>query len=154
MAAYLLESSALIKRYIRETGSNWVRALAEIGAGHVIYVARIAAVELTATLTRQQRAGKVTPADAALAINRVRHGFAHEFRVVEITATLLSHALNHAQNHGLRAYDAVHLAAATEIHRRRSAARLPALTLVCSDTELNDAAGAEGLLVEDPNLHP
>src|SRR2546428_4175685 len=100
MAAYVLESSALIKRYLRESGTNWVRALTDVRAGHAIYAARIAAVELTATLTRQQRAGNVTPADAALGINQVRHAFAHEFRVVEITATLLTHALNHAQNHG------------------------------------------------------
>jgi hypothetical protein len=28
---------------------------------------------------------------------QIRHAFAHEFRVVEMTAPLLSHALNHAQ---------------------------------------------------------
>jgi hypothetical protein len=153
MAAYVLESSALIKRYLRETGTSWLRAITDVHAGHLIYAARVGAVELTATLTRQQRAGNVTAADAALGINQVRHAFAHEFRVVEITATLLSHALNHAQKHGLRAYDAVHLAAATEIHRRRTEAGLPAPTLVCADTELNAAARVEGLLVEDPNTH-
>ena len=49
MAAYVLDSSALIKRYVRETGTIWVRALTDFRAGHLIYVARIAAVELTAT---------------------------------------------------------------------------------------------------------
>jgi hypothetical protein len=31
---------------------------------------------------------------------------------------------------------------------------MPDLTLVSADAELNAAARAEGLLVEDPNVHP
>jgi hypothetical protein len=31
---------------------------------------------------------------------------------------------------------------------------LPAVTIVSADTELLDAALAEGLLVDNPNLHP
>src|SRR5436853_7771019 len=80
----------------------------------------------------------------ASAINQVRHAFAHELRLIEMTARLLSHALNHAQNHALRGYDAVQLAAVTETNRRRMAATLPPLTFVCSDGELKAAACADG----------
>jgi len=64
------------------------------------------------------------------------------------TATLL------AETHALRAYDAVQLAAVAELHAQRTAAGLPAVTLVGADQELNTAATALGLLVEDPNSHP
>ncbi len=54
-----------------------------------------------------------------------------------------------ADMHVLRAYDAVQLAAALDILRQDAA-----LILVSADADLNAAASAEGLPVEDPNLHP
>jgi hypothetical protein len=48
----------------------------------------------------------------------------------------------------------VQLASATALHAVRSASGLPALTFVSADTELNAAATAEGMPVDDPNLHP
>jgi hypothetical protein len=59
-----------------------------------------------------------------------------------------------AERHALRGYDAVQLAAALELQTVLTASGLPALTLVSADAELNAAAAAEGLTVEDPNLHP
>jgi hypothetical protein len=59
-----------------------------------------------------------------------------------------------ARAHALRGYDAVHLAAATTLNRQRLALGLGAVTLVSADAELNRAAVAEGLLVEDPNRYP
>jgi hypothetical protein len=40
------------------------------------------------------------------------------------------------------------------LNRERKNAGLSTVTLVAADAELNAAALAEGLLVEDPNLHP
>jgi hypothetical protein len=47
----------------------------------------------------------------------------------------------------------VQLAAAVEIHRRGDALGLPVLTLVSADEDLNVAATAEGLAMENPNTH-
>jgi uncharacterized protein len=59
-----------------------------------------------------------------------------------------------ARNHGLRAYDAVQLAAMIEFNRLYQTAKLGPVTVLSSDRDLNAAAHAEGLTVEDPNLHP
>jgi hypothetical protein len=59
-----------------------------------------------------------------------------------------------ARSHGLRAYDAVQLASAIDIQRDHRDAGLAPVTLVSADRDLNAAATAEGLPVEDPNLHP
>jgi hypothetical protein len=59
-----------------------------------------------------------------------------------------------AEKHGLRGYDAMQLAASLEVHVRYVAAGLPAVTCVSADTELNAAAIAEGLPIDDPNAHP
>jgi len=53
----------------------------------------------------------------------------------------------------LRAYDAVHLATALNIDRRLARAGEPALTFLSADNRLNDAAAAEGSMVDNPNDH-
>jgi hypothetical protein len=58
-----------------------------------------------------------------------------------------------AETHALRGYDAVQLAAALNVNSACAAAGA-VFTLVSADGELNAAARAEGLAVEDPNLHP
>jgi uncharacterized protein len=45
MAVHFLDSSALVKRYISETGSAWVSGLFDPALGHEIFVAAIAGVE-------------------------------------------------------------------------------------------------------------
>ena len=55
--------------------------------------------------------------------------------------------------HGLRGYDAVQLAAVLQVRDERVALGATPIILVSADTELNAAAMAEGLLVENPNNH-
>jgi hypothetical protein len=40
------------------------------------------------------------------------------------------------------------------LHRTRQAAGLPPVTFISADQELNAAATAEGLAVDDPTTHP
>lgn len=72
MAAYFIDSSALAKRYVTETGTPWVQALADPASGNILYVARITLVELVAAISRRRRNGDLTPADAAAALADVR----------------------------------------------------------------------------------
>ena len=79
---------------------------------------------------------------------------AGRYIVVEITPSLFNEAMRLANTHALRAYDAVQLAAALEINHLEQDAGFAPLTLVSADHALNIAAVAEGLSVDDPNLHP
>ena len=67
--------------------------------------------------------------------------------------TLVNQAMRLAESRFLRGYDAVQLSAALQIYRRYFALG-QSLTLVSADADLNAAAVAEGLLVEDFNGHP
>jgi uncharacterized protein len=58
-----------------------------------------------------------------------------------------------ANTHALRAYDAVQLATALEINHKEQDAGFAPVTLISADHALNVAALAEGLSVDDPNLH-
>jgi predicted nucleic acid-binding protein len=151
---YFAETSALAKRYIRETGSDWLRDLLNRTTGAEVFIVRVAAVELVAAVTRRERGGSLTAANAAIARTAVRRDVGAEYQVVEVSEQLVERAMGLAEAHGLRAYDAVHLAAALEVNSLLVAGGLPPLVLISADVELNAAATAMGLSVEDPNLHP
>jgi uncharacterized protein len=154
MAAYFFDTSALIKRHVREPGTTWVRSLLSPGAAHTIHLSAITAVEMFSGITRRQRGGTLSPPQAGAILGRFRRHLSHRYVVREVTPALLSDAMRLARKHGLRAYDAVQLAAALEVNRVYQTSGIGSLTLVSADRELNAAAAAEGLPVEDPNLHP
>jgi hypothetical protein len=83
-----------------------------------------------------------------------RRHLEQRYHVVELTPPLLADAMLLARKHGLRAYDAVQLAAMREVHRFYQAAGLGPAIMVSADQELNAAATAERLAVDDPTTHP
>ena len=148
MAAFFLDTSTVLKRYVQETGTAWVQALAAPTVRHSLFVVRITLAETVAAITRRERGESITPQNAATAVADFQLDFARQYRVVEVSARLVAQAATLARRHALRGYDAVQLAAALEIHATDSS-----LTLLSADAELNTAATAEGLSVEDPNSH-
>lgn len=153
MAVYFFDSSALVKRYAHETGSDWILALTEPSAGHSLYIARITAVEVISALTRRQRGGSISATDSATTMAAFRHDLSHQYRVIEIIPAVITQAMQLAETHGLRGYDAVQLAAALIVQKMRETLGLSALELVSADRDLNEAAGAEDLTVDNPNSH-
>lgn len=153
MEAFFFDSSALVKFYISEIGTAWVKSLGGPLARNRLYIARIAGVEVVSAITRRQRAGAIAANDAASALSDFRTDFADEYVIAEVDAALVSDAMGLAEGRALRGYDAVQLAAALKVNRQRLAAALPALTLISADLALNTAAIGEGLVVDDPNSH-
>lgn len=153
-AAYFFDSSAIVKRYVREAGTGWVRGLTRRGRPDPIYLARITAVEITSAVVRRRAAGNPTPARAQSIFALFRRHLATRYLIIEISPALADAAMRLADAHELRAYDAVQLAAALELNSRWLAAGMGGITLVSADQALNDAALAEGLTVDDPRSHP
>lgn len=154
MAGFFCDSSAIVKRYVNETGSNFVDGLTDLKSGNVILLSRITRVEVTSAIARRLKNASLTTADAQNALAAFQHDLTNNYFTVEITPALLSSAISLATKHALRGYDAVQLAAALEANDERIANALTPLTLVSADTELNTAAQAEGLNVENPNNYP
>lgn len=153
MAAYFCDTSAIVKRYIAETGSAWLRATIAPQAGNYVFVARITFVEVISAITRRERGKHISATDAKIAKTQFETDYSSEFFNVEISETLILEAARLAEKHALRGYDAVQLAAALETEKERIALGLPPLILLSADTDLNDAATAEGLTVDNPNNH-
>ena len=165
MAIYFFDSSGLVKRYVAEIGTAWTQGLADPSVGHRIYIAQITGVEVIAAINRRAAGGtpSISKADAAKAIAEFRLDYANQYNTLEITDQIIGAAMTFAETYVLRAYDAVQLAAAVAINTHLVAANAalgittpigPVLTLISSDTDLNAAADAEGLTVDDPNNHP
>jgi hypothetical protein len=154
MAAFFFDSSALVKYYVNEVGSSWVESIIDAQPPNEITIAQITGVEVVAAIARRVRAGMTPAADGAAAIQLFRGDFQAKYDVHPITAQLIEEAMNLAELHRLRGYDAVQLAAVTGFEAQMTARGIGPLTLISADDELNQAAQAEGLLVEDPNQHP
>ena len=127
-------------------------------AGNRIHVARIAGAEVTAAIMRKVRNGEVTAADAIRIVADFRHDFANQYQIIEINEVVILRAMALIESHRLRGYDGVQLAAALELNDLISSIGMPAavastLTLVSADDDLNLAAIAEGLMLEDPRSH-
>lgn len=154
MIAYFFDTSGIVKRYVTETGTTWILGLVTPQRGNTIYLAEITPVEVVAAITRRGRGGGLSPHDAIAALKAFHNDFPAQYLPVSITPALLREAMHLAEKHGLRGYDAVQLASVLEIHRQHLAVGLPSPVLVSADAELNSAALAEGLQIENPNLHP
>jgi uncharacterized protein len=117
MAVYFFDSSVLVKRHVDEAGSARVRSLTRVKARHTLYIARITAVEITSAITRRQRGRHLSAAQAGAILGHFRRHLTDRYAILEITPSLLADAMRLARAHGLRAYDAVQLAAALEVDR-------------------------------------
>jgi len=154
MAVYFFDSSSIVKRYVSETGTAWVTGLLDPATGNHIYVARITGVEVVAAITRRERSGSLSSTDSVIAIAEFRYSFTNNYHIFEVTPQLVDRAMSLAETYALRGYDAVQLAAALAVRDRCVARRIPIPTLISADMDLNAAATAEGLAVDDPNNHP
>jgi len=151
---YFFDSSAIVKRYLNEIGTAWVTSIFDPAASSEIYITRISGAEVVAAIIRRGITGSIAASKVTNAISQFRREFVSAFQIVEITPTLIARAMDVAETHALRGYDSVQLASALEMVALRSALGLTGLTFVSADSNLNAAAMAEGLNVDDPNAHP
>lgn len=153
MAAYFTDSSAAVKRYLGEVGSGWVQGLFVTKPPNEFYAVVTTGVEVVAAITRRARGGTITQTDAARLCAVFLLDLEFDFEMVSVTDDLIRQAISLAQAYGLRGYDAVQLAAGSEVNRLRVTAGLSPIIFVSADRELNAAAHSEGLAVDDPNNH-
>jgi len=154
MSAFYFDSSGIVKRFVSETGSAWTINLFKPSGGNRIYIARLTPVEVVSAITRRKNNGSLSTARADKAMRRFERSLSGRYVFVEIRAAIADEAMRVAKAHGLRGYDAVQLAAALLTNQERLHIGASALTFVSADNNLNNAATAEGLVVDNPNNHP
>ncbi len=99
MAVYFFDSSALVKRYVQEVGTAWVRRLTRQDASNYIYLARITVVEVTSAIARRRKGGTLLPPRASSLLSRFRKHMSGRYTLVEVTPALLADAPALANTH-------------------------------------------------------
>lgn len=149
-----MDSSVLVKRHASESGTAWVQAITDTGAGNVIITSHITTVEVISALHRKKREGALTAAEVTQLTSDFLAVCTNEYDLVDVTAAVLGLARTLIQNHPLKAYDAVQLASALLASAALQAVGIASLTFVAGDRQLLTAASAEGLAVDNPHHHP
>jgi len=154
MPAFYVDTSALVKRYVGEVGTIWVRRTLARPVRHGIYTALLAQPEVLSALQRKVRDRTLAATEAPRLARRVQRHFARHYRLVAITPARVVQANTLVQRYPLRAYDALHLACALAVWETLQQYGLPPPLFVAADDALLAAANAEGFPVENPLRHP
>lgn len=154
MSAYFLDSSATVKRFSVETGTNFVINIFKPSNRHIVYVSEIQLAEVVSALSRQTRGKFLTALQSERATRRFRRIFHKRCRKLSATIFLIEQASELSEKYFLRGYDAVQLATALEVERHRQTVGASSIIFVSADNALNKAAASEGLSVENPNNYP
>lgn len=159
MALYYFDASALVKYYVLEPGTTWVRGIIDAVDPHSKQLLNLVAIaEATlaegaaafAVLCRTQRLSR--HARDAVFRALMGHIAAQRYHVIMVLPADFHSAAHLTQRHPLKAYDAMQLAVALR-YRRALARRRLELTFVSSDGTLLTAAQAEGLSTDNPFDH-
>lgn len=151
MGGYFCDSSAIVKRYISETGTSWIIGLMRLAAKNEFSVAQITGVKVVSAISHRHRGNFLTTDQADKAIQRFLRDFNNRFGVIKIDDAIIRNAIHLAQTYVLRGYDGVQLSSALELNTSLAKLGLPPFVFVAADNNLNSAAQAKGLAVDNPN---
>lgn len=158
MTIYYFDTSAVVKRYVDEPGSLWIRRLCnERDAStnerlNLITIGEVTLVEVSAAFAILVRRTVLPKRLAERAYHKFISDFQDEYDLAQITSASLLIAASLAQRYPLKAYDAVQLSLALHANSLLNADGL-SLVLVSGDDQLLQAARAEGLVAENPFEH-
>ncbi|MBI5526803.1 MAG: type II toxin-antitoxin system VapC family toxin [Deltaproteobacteria bacterium] len=137
------DTSALIKKYVAEPGSEKIRSL--VAKETARYTSKLTFAETCASLARKKREGGLEDRHHRAALNSYLQDW-ETFVQVELLDDLLPIVRRLVETYPLRGADAVHLASAIWIRDKIG----EAVTFAASDKVLNAAATGEGFRVFDP----
>ena len=148
MSIYYLDTSAIVKLYVDEPGTEVMDRLFDgIGSDDRFYTSWLSILELTSVILRLAKGGRLTPEAADPILARFRNDIEETIQLWPLDDSVLSAALAGVEQHTLRSGDAIHLATAAFIFRLAAESET---VLVSSDRELLEAATQSGMGVLNP----
>jgi len=148
VSVFFLDTSAVVKRYVAEVGSQTVTDLVSAPSVNVV-IADISRAEFASALNRRLREGTVSPEQHRALKSAFGVHLVDDYLVAPLESSHITAACRVIEAHGLRAYDAVQLAVALSL-RDLLAPAGEAIGFMSADPRLNAAARAEGLAVTEP----
>ncbi len=140
MALYYLETSALVKLYVREPGTDRMLNLVTTDADDQFAVLSLAQVELQSAIRRRQRAGDLAESLADRLLGIFQRHLEVIFDQQHVGDVEIQSACALIDSYGLTTMDAIHLAAFLSLAMR---SRAREVTFVSADGQLLHAADAQ-----------
>ena len=148
MPVFYLDTSAMVKRYRSEPGTEAIdRLFGDPRAETRFYTSFLTTLELTSSILRLVRGRQLSRSVADNALARFRQDSQETIRVWPLTDSIVNSAVALVEQHQLRSADAIHLATAASIFRLAWDSET---VLVSSDRELLEAAMRSGMGVLNP----
>lgn len=153
MPVYYLETSALVKYYVTEPGSTWVRQSVD-DESNVIFTAEIAITEVSAALGVIARIGRVSRRMCDELWGKFKQDVLTRFELLPTHRVIINRAADLCQRYPLRGFDAVQLASGLELQRTLAESEEGIrVTFVSGDDRAVDAAKAEGFAIDNLFRH-
>lgn len=146
MSAYYLDTSALVKLYVREAGTQRMLRLASGAPTDTFTVLAVSRIETYAAVRRRESIGDLTSHDVQAALAQFEQDWGKVYLVQPVTDRVLEEARSVLTAHVLRAYDAMQIAGCVAL--RATSGEEP--TFVCSDRQLLSVAATLSLQTLDP----
>lgn len=138
-AALYLDTSALAKRYLAETGTS--ELVAAVGGSSYVATSALAYAEMRAAFARALREGRIRPAEHVRLVSLLDAHWPHYFVLAasEQCVREAGRLVDRYAHHALRGFDAIHLASALQLANGHP----PAMVFGCWDVRLWRAAREE-----------
>ena len=131
MVNLYLDTSAIVKYYVDEPGSTWLRA--QIDAADLPVTSLLALVEAVSAFNRRVREGRLTLSEYRRLRDVFREDVQALFGVIPLQISIVDSAGRLLERHPLRSYDAIHLATALAVQQSFRRHDLPSLVFVSAD---------------------
>ena len=135
-----LDTSAIVKFYISEAGSQKVRELFDLS--DVLATSCIAYVETISAFTRINNEKKLSDSDYKNIVLNFKKDWEDLF-VLKIDNTIIKTAGQFVESYQIKGYDSIHLASAVMLSKRIN----QIINFCCWDKKLNEAALKENLII-------
>lgn len=145
---YLLDTSALVKRYLNEAGSAYIRRLFQT-PGIIFYQTFLTPLEAASALYRRRRAGQLSIEELSLLLKSYAIHSREEYLLLPYSQSLMDTAGSLIARYPLQALDAIQLASALKL-RDTLPTDAPSLIFLSADDRLVTAARQEHLQAENP----
>jgi predicted nucleic acid-binding protein len=153
MALYFFDSSALVKRYVHEQGSVWVRETTASVSSHLIHISLLTVAEISSALARRHREGSLSTSERDRLFGAFLVDCARSYLLMRVEEDVIQHAVVLMTQHPLRTVDAIQVSTAIRLSQALHEAQLGQVIVASADDRVLQAASQEGLAIENPNLH-
>jgi predicted nucleic acid-binding protein len=144
MKFYFLDTSALVKRYHSEKGTDKIDKIFSQD-DRAIVISSISLTEMVSALNRKKEEKIISREDLKIALSKFFHDAIKDFLVLELDGEHIKGSIRLILKRNIRTLDAMQLAVALGLKDLK-------VTFVCADKKLASVAEKEGLQTINPEV--